>query len=304
MVYVNGAKYACQNCITGHRSTACNHTERLLLEVRRKGRPATQCQNCRNLRRLKSLHTRCDCDARVFQKILNEQHRVLPNGINGEATYLPVSSTLTRRHSVGKVSNMSCSKNKSEISLSALDMAVSSLSQPTENRDLDNPSQYHVSNSATVSSLAQPKISPEYSIFELEQVGFPFLDDATPEGGIPSISLNSDRFEMGEYVPPYNTAALSKNRPGSLPDDNRLGFLSGDNRLGPLTRPSEQLQMQPNHESLLGNFRPLMCEQDMVQLPGLEDDSTLMFLSDDSELESSEMSALLADYDTSSSILL
>lgn len=52
---------ACAPCIRGHRSTSCQHTDRNLLEVRKKGRPMSQCDHCRDLRKVKQVHVRCKC---------------------------------------------------------------------------------------------------------------------------------------------------------------------------------------------------------------------------------------------------
>ncbi|KIY65628.1 copper-fist-domain-containing protein, partial [Cylindrobasidium torrendii FP15055 ss-10] len=60
-VFVNDKKYACETCIKGHRSSACNHTSRPLYEIKRKGRPVTQCEQCRDLRKNKQLHIKCSC---------------------------------------------------------------------------------------------------------------------------------------------------------------------------------------------------------------------------------------------------
>lgn len=39
MILINDVKYACMECIRGHRSSMCRHHERPLLQVRSKGRP-------------------------------------------------------------------------------------------------------------------------------------------------------------------------------------------------------------------------------------------------------------------------
>ena len=52
-------------CIKGHRSSACKHTDRPLFEIQKKGRPVTQCPHCRELRKTKQVHIKCNCgDAR------------------------------------------------------------------------------------------------------------------------------------------------------------------------------------------------------------------------------------------------
>ncbi|KAI7822577.1 copper fist DNA binding domain-containing protein [Gamsiella multidivaricata] len=61
MVFVNGQKFACATCIKGHRSTTCNHGERPLHEIKKKGRPSTQCAHCKELRKAKHVNARCIC---------------------------------------------------------------------------------------------------------------------------------------------------------------------------------------------------------------------------------------------------
>ncbi|KAG6334229.1 hypothetical protein ID866_4859 [Astraeus odoratus] len=61
-VYVNDKKYACESCIKGHRSSSCGHTERPLFEVKKKGRPVSQCPKCRDLRQVKRVHSKCTCN--------------------------------------------------------------------------------------------------------------------------------------------------------------------------------------------------------------------------------------------------
>ncbi|CAN6659727.1 hypothetical protein TRVA0_031S01728 [Trichomonascus vanleenenianus] len=64
MVFIDGVKYACERCIRGHRVTACQHIDQPLTMIKRKGRPSTQCQHCREHRKLKNLHTKCKCGIR------------------------------------------------------------------------------------------------------------------------------------------------------------------------------------------------------------------------------------------------
>lgn len=62
MVYVNSKKFACESCIKGHRSSSCHHTDRPLFEIKKKGRPISQCQKCRDLRKSKRVHSKCTCN--------------------------------------------------------------------------------------------------------------------------------------------------------------------------------------------------------------------------------------------------
>lgn len=58
---INGIKFACNTCVKGHRSSNCNHIERPLFEIRKKGRPVTQCAFCRDLRKTRQIHIKCTC---------------------------------------------------------------------------------------------------------------------------------------------------------------------------------------------------------------------------------------------------
>jgi hypothetical protein len=57
--------HSSSHCIKGHRSTNCAHNDRPLFHIRKKGRPVSQCPQCRALRKNRSLHTRCECPSRV-----------------------------------------------------------------------------------------------------------------------------------------------------------------------------------------------------------------------------------------------
>ncbi|KAI8642453.1 copper fist DNA binding domain-containing protein [Parasitella parasitica] len=66
MVYLKSAdgtekKFACIKCIKGHRSSKCKHEKRELIEIKRKGRPVSQCESCRLLRKTKQVHIKCEC---------------------------------------------------------------------------------------------------------------------------------------------------------------------------------------------------------------------------------------------------
>ncbi|KAJ5054024.1 uncharacterized protein L3040_000310 [Drepanopeziza brunnea f. sp. 'multigermtubi'] len=43
MPHINGRKYSCEPCIRGHRATSCAHTDRILVAVRKPGRPLESC---------------------------------------------------------------------------------------------------------------------------------------------------------------------------------------------------------------------------------------------------------------------
>ncbi|RDB28268.1 Metal-binding regulatory protein cuf1 [Hypsizygus marmoreus] len=64
MILLNNDKFACETCIKGHRSSTCQHTDRPLFEIKKKGRPVTQCDHCRELRKTKQVHVKCICETK------------------------------------------------------------------------------------------------------------------------------------------------------------------------------------------------------------------------------------------------
>ncbi|KTW30507.1 uncharacterized protein T551_01790 [Pneumocystis jirovecii RU7] len=78
MVYINNIKYACSSCIRGHRSSLCDHKDRQLFEIKRKGRPVSQCLSTLSTRIKRPFRTKCFCKEYVekanespdFQKLI------------------------------------------------------------------------------------------------------------------------------------------------------------------------------------------------------------------------------------------
>ncbi|EMD41261.1 hypothetical protein CERSUDRAFT_109864 [Gelatoporia subvermispora B] len=86
MVFVNDKKFACESCIKGHRSSSCAHTDRPLFEIKKKGRPVSQCETCRELRKTKRMHNKCTCGT--------SPHETLPTGFATTSGLVqPFSST-------------------------------------------------------------------------------------------------------------------------------------------------------------------------------------------------------------------
>ncbi|ORZ19469.1 copper fist DNA binding domain-domain-containing protein [Absidia repens] len=56
----DGVKYACLPCIRGHRVKKCQHHNRQLSPLSKRGRQVTQCNHCRDLRSSGS-HVKCTC---------------------------------------------------------------------------------------------------------------------------------------------------------------------------------------------------------------------------------------------------
>jgi len=65
---IKGEKYACEACVRGHRVSNCQHSDRPLQHINKKGRPVSQCSHCRTLRKSRSAHVRCDCGEKAHTK--------------------------------------------------------------------------------------------------------------------------------------------------------------------------------------------------------------------------------------------
>jgi len=83
MVLIDSVKYACATCIKGHRSSSCTHESRPLFEIKKKGRPVTQCVHCRELRKTKQVHVKCLCEVKPEQStvtpiLLAPDHSIIP----------------------------------------------------------------------------------------------------------------------------------------------------------------------------------------------------------------------------------
>lgn len=66
---IDGEKWACEACVRGHRVSNCQHYDRPLQHINKKGRPVTQCQHCRSQRKNRSAHVKCDCGEKTTKCI-------------------------------------------------------------------------------------------------------------------------------------------------------------------------------------------------------------------------------------------
>ncbi|KAG2070659.1 copper-fist-domain-containing protein [Suillus decipiens] len=125
MVHINDKKFACESCIKGHRSSSCHHSERPLFEVKKKGRPVSQCKTCRELRNSRRVHSKCTCHPReVVAKIPIPATRpdrkpkrfmpavpTLPNGISDALSSSSSSLPANIRQTVDSLLNPCHCKN-------------------------------------------------------------------------------------------------------------------------------------------------------------------------------------------------
>ncbi|KAI8973780.1 hypothetical protein BDF20DRAFT_791876, partial [Mycotypha africana] len=49
------------SCIRGHRVKKCDHKDRPLIAIVKRGRQVSQCNHCRVLRKTNGSHVKCTC---------------------------------------------------------------------------------------------------------------------------------------------------------------------------------------------------------------------------------------------------
>ncbi|KAK8034677.1 Copper resistance protein CRF1 [Apiospora rasikravindrae] len=64
---IDGEKWACEACVRGHRVSNCQHADRPLQHINKKGRPVSQCQHCRAMRKSRASHVKCDCGEKTHK---------------------------------------------------------------------------------------------------------------------------------------------------------------------------------------------------------------------------------------------
>ncbi|GAA5849330.1 hypothetical protein JCM3766R1_005319 [Sporobolomyces carnicolor] len=92
---IEGIKFSCGSCIKGHRQANCSHADRELFEVKKRGRPISACETCRQIRKESNSHKTCTHCVKVDASVLEpDLVRSLPNGASDTA-----SMALVRRAS-------------------------------------------------------------------------------------------------------------------------------------------------------------------------------------------------------------
>ncbi|KAJ7226115.1 hypothetical protein GGX14DRAFT_556863 [Mycena pura] len=79
-----------ESCIKGHRSSSCHHTDRPLFEIKKKGRPVSQCDKCRQLRQSRRVHSKCNCP----QDEAPSRGLLLPSSSTKSRRYIPITPSL------------------------------------------------------------------------------------------------------------------------------------------------------------------------------------------------------------------
>ncbi|KIJ16295.1 hypothetical protein PAXINDRAFT_113330, partial [Paxillus involutus ATCC 200175] len=257
MVLLSDKKYACETCIKGHRSSACKHTDRPLFEIKKKGRPVTQCEHCRELRKTKQVHVKCLCGvqdlgAPVFDHSKKWAAKLpttatFPHGLpeNLEAiAILPATSdgSIDSDHS-GETSPSGCRCSKGESCECCTPRKPAGRRRSSGHQDMmrgDRHHQSHHSESNNSKDFNPPQLSSHVlaRIAELRPVlprpprNHPSTDGPlhNPSSGIP----HSSRHHIHEnvYYSPYGRA-YEHIHTQEHPHDHKSTPSSGDTRTQP-----------------------------------------------------------------------
>lgn len=73
MVLINGVKYSCDACIKSHKASQCDHADRPLKLLKPRGRPATTCDHCKDMRKTKNVNPSGSCHCSKLEKIRKEK---------------------------------------------------------------------------------------------------------------------------------------------------------------------------------------------------------------------------------------
>jgi len=211
---IDGQNYACEACVRGHRVRTCQHHERPLKLVSKKGRPVSQCQHCRTLRRSRSVHVKCSCGKQANS-----------NTLQGSFTENKAGSCYCNYGG-----RCTCAYKKEQ---PPLDITLLTNSQPDYSTELNLPNMHGVEVQSSGSSREplqeHPHVTSEIPIALSNHNTIPFafqhLDTQLP---LPDMSCNvgeySENVNFGLFGSPHTPASiLSTDRSSS--DINWTNYL-------------------------------------------------------------------------------
>jgi len=199
------ANFHSNHCIRGHRSTNCTHNDRPLFYIRKKGRPVSQCTQCRALRKNRSLHTRCECPTRVQnrgQGGTTSELADLPHGMSLEAAkeYVERISmdqgtflSLSLLTAIGGCRN--CNSHRCQCDGRPTQSIAPASPSPVNTMPAGSPSPFTLTFSPNFASLAPSQIRNH--MYPLNTTQYATLPQFT---GMPT-------FGSGLYQPPQNLAS-------------------------------------------------------------------------------------------------
>ncbi|KAI6165218.1 hypothetical protein EDD17DRAFT_1450826, partial [Pisolithus thermaeus] len=241
--------YLSETCIKGHRSSACKHTDRPLYEIKKKGRPVTQCEHCRELRKTKQVHVKCLCGqdpSGAGSEASNKKAKLpavaafphgLPEDLEALAILPAISDGSVDSDHSGETSPSGCRCNKA----GPCDCAVPRKTVPRRrlsNHDATKGDKYRMETSLPSTKEPFPPLSSHViaRIAELRPV-LPRPARTLPEGPIhdPSLGIphgHSSRHHAHDnmFFSPYNRAYEQTHTP-DFAHERKPAMAAGDGHM-------------------------------------------------------------------------
>ncbi|PGH14254.1 hypothetical protein AJ80_05994 [Polytolypa hystricis UAMH7299] len=256
---INGEKWACDACIRGHRVSSCQHTDRPLSHIKKKGRPVSQCPHCRQARKSRTSHVKCQCGEKPHTKLqcpkdavdsLASQKKQCCCGHGAKCTCCPKKDPAAPGPSAPRRARALSQRRP---------QPTHTLSEPTVTR----PSARHRHRHSDASSCGQP-----YTI--------PTLRSKTTDGSMGRAQLSADHLAFSEApksagLAPFQDSLTDLARPVRLVRSEQGSPVSGLSRNLPATLPPNlplDLSLPPYDQSL---FAPMLSYE--YQSPSPAQDS-------------------------------
>ncbi|TQS33891.1 hypothetical protein Golomagni_05750 [Golovinomyces magnicellulatus] len=256
---IGGEKWACEACVRGHRVSNCQHSDRPLQHINKKGRPVSQCQHCRSLRKSRSAHVRCDCSSEK-----------LPN----KGVCLQDAATKTRNCACRRGSRCTCALKKE-----SLDPVLESDSdEPPSLREKRRVRSQPIGleNSLTIFTNGYHKPAQKHNN-TAQKYGSPY--PAPRSQSYRSLS-SSRNFTQNSDYPAYPIKIDSDSVIKEPSTRTQLEHsLPESNQTSPVSSPSSSLDLLGGQHSTLSIFMPgeLNWPQSLEDLPSAPDAESSIF---------------------------
>ncbi|CAI5757140.1 unnamed protein product [Candida verbasci] len=230
MVLINGVKYACERCIRGHRVTTCTHTDQPLTMIKPKGRPATQCQHCRENRKHKNLHVSCTCGKKGKPPSVHSSSCAC-----SKTNHCTCSSNNSKKTGNGKsdIRHMSASEKAKKKSL--IDAANADIRKRSESVQSNSDS----SPGSTTSGLPQQQQEQHLTFNNIQDQNYVIEDVLIPfdtNNGLFDLFPSSTQSETTDSVHDFKQEDLQSNNTNTNTNTTNPGIhtsLKNDSHLSP-----------------------------------------------------------------------
>ncbi|KAI8880682.1 copper-fist-domain-containing protein [Backusella circina FSU 941] len=212
---INGEKWACETCIKGHRASHCKHTNRQLIQIKKKGRPSTQCNRCKELRIIRQLHVKCNCSQNSDSSNSDDAKRKDSSNNTTVAPLAPVSTSPlsscgNTTESITTPTSSCCSNKAQSITTSKTSSCCGSSKTivPTSKLDNDDGNYYNTNNYSPSPPIQNPTPPQEQeqqdtlpseehtSIYHTSNLPSPYIPPPTSCCGPPTKNKNGENIRI------------------------------------------------------------------------------------------------------------